>query len=169
MRRNTIWIIAALCVLFAATTSRAALGFRLGAGAHYVKTVGDIKDTPEFDSDAFNLVGAGKLGLGLVNFELDVEWLPDYGGSSEALWLPEAFVLVGGLIYGGAGIGTGYFDGEWFDKPVYALRAGVDIPLGRFSVDVNAKYEFMSSGVFEDVDSEDLDSVTFGAILWFGF
>ena len=168
MRRNTIWIVAALCVLFAATTSRAELGFRLGAGAHYVRTVGEIKDTPEFDADAFNLVGAGKLGLGLVNFELDVEWLPDYGGSSEALWLPEAFVLVGGLIYGGAGIGTGYIDGEWFDDPFYALRAGIDFPIGPVSLDINANYRFMDTSVFDEVDNEDFDSITLGAIVRIG-
>ena len=140
----------------------------LGAGIHYLKTVGDIKDTPEFEDDAYNIVGSVQVVTGLFKFEGDVEWIDDYGGSGEALWLPQVFVLVGGLIYGGAGIGTGYTNSEWFDKPFYALRAGVDIPLGRFGVDVNANYRFMDTGVFEDADTEDLDSITFGAIvrLW---
>jgi len=168
MRWNTIWVIGALCVLFTATTSRAELGFRLGGGLHYVKTVGDIKETPEFDSNALNLVAAAKVGSGLIKFEGDSEWVLDYGGSSKTLWLPQVFGLVGGLIYGGAGIGIGYIDGEWFDRPFYALRAGVDIPLGPVSVDVKADYRFMNSSAFESVDSEDLDSITFGAVVWFG-
>jgi hypothetical protein len=163
-----VWVITALCVLLTATASRAQLGLRVGGGIHYLKTVGDIKDTPEFDDNAFNLVGSAQLGTGLFKFEADVEWVPDYGGSDKSLWLPQAFVLVGGLVYGGAGIGTGSIDGEWFDKPFYALRAGVDIPLGPVSVDVNANYRFISSDVFETVDNEDLDSITFGAIVRFG-
>jgi len=168
MKRNTIWVVAALCVLLTATTSRAQLGLRVGGGIHYLKTVGDIKDTPEFDANAFNFVASAKLGLGLFKFEGDVEWVPDYGGSDKSLWLPQAFILVGGLIYGGAGIGIGYIDGEWFDRPFYALRAGVDIPLGPVSVDVNANYRFMNNSVSENIDSEDLDSITFGAIVRFG-
>ena len=97
-----------------------------------------------------------------------MEWVPDYGGSDKSLWLPQAFFLVGGLIYGGAGIGIGYIDGEWFDKPFYALRASVDIPLGPVSVDINANYRFMNNSVSENIDSEDLDSITFGAIVRFG-
>jgi hypothetical protein len=168
MRRSVIWTTAAACVLFAATASQAQLGLRLGGGVHYVKTVGDIKDTPEFDENAFNLVGSAQVGSGLIKFEADVEWIPDYGGSDKSLWLPQAFALIGGLVYGGAGIGTGVIDGEWFDKPFYALRAGVDIPLGPVGVDINANYRFMDTGVFEDIDSEDFDSITFGAIVRFG-
>jgi len=168
MKRYLVWVIAALCVLFTATASRAQLGLRLGGGIHYLKTVGDIKDTPEFDDDAFNFVASAQLGTGLFKFEADIEWVPDYGGSDESLWLPQAFALIGGMIYGGAGIGTGSIDGEWFDKPFYALRAGVDIPLGPVGVDINANYRFMDTSVFEDIDNEDFDSITFGAIVRFG-
>jgi len=168
MRRNLIWAIAALCVIFTATSSSAQLGLRVGGGIHYVKTVGDIKDTPEFDDNAFNLVASAQLGSGLLKFEGDVEWVNDYGGSGESLWLPQAFVLVGGLVYGGVGIGTGYIDGEWFDKPFYALRAGVDFPVGPVSLDINANYRFMDTSVFENVDNEDFDSITFGAFVRVG-
>jgi len=141
---------------------------KLGAGVHYMETVGDIKDAEGFDTSAFNLVVAAKMGLGLITIEGDSEWVLDYGGSDKTLWLPQVFGLVGRrLIYLGAGIGAGYVDGEWFDHPIYTLRAGVNLPLGPVSVDVNANYQFMSSSVAEDIDSEDLDSVTFGAVVWF--
>ncbi len=168
MNRITIGMIAALCVILTATSSSAVVGLRLGGGIHYVKTVGDIKDTPEFDENAYNIVGSLQLGMGIFKFEGDVEWVPDYGGSDQDMWLPQVFVLAGGLIYGGAGIGLGYIDGEWFDDPFYALRAGVDLPLGPVGLDINANYRFMNTSVFEDVDNEDLDSITFGAIVRFG-
>jgi len=140
----------------------------LGVGAHYMETVGSIKDAPDFDTSALNLLVGARKGLGLITLELDSEWAFDFGGSSHTLWMPQAFALLGpGLIYAGAGIGTGYIDGEWFDNPTYALRAGVNLPLGRLKLDVNAAYQFMSSKSFETIDSEDLDSITFGALLWF--
>lgn len=165
MKRTVILAVAALCVLFAASASQA--GLSLGAGIHYLKTVGDIADAPEFDSSAFNVVASAQMGLGLFKIEGDVEWVSDYGGSGESLLLPQAFVLVGGLLYGGAGIGTGYIDGTWFDGPFYALRVGVDIPLGPVGIDINANYRFMNTAAFEEMGSEDLDSITFGAIVRF--
>jgi hypothetical protein len=140
---------------------------KLGAGVHYMKTVGDIKDAEGFDSNALNLLIAARVNLGLIKIEGDSEWAFDYGGSSKTLWIPQAFALVGNLIYGGVGIGTGYIDGEWFDNPVYTLRVGANIPLAVVSVDVNANYQFMDSSAFEGIDTEDLDSVTFGAVVWF--
>ena len=165
MKRTVIWVVAALCVLFTASASHA--GWSLGGGIHYLKTVGDIADAPEFDSNAVNIVASAQLSIPLFKFEGDVEWVNDYGGWGDSLLLPQAFVLIGGLFYGGAGIGTGYIDGKWFDGPFYALRAGVDIPLGPVGIDINANYRFMNTSVFEDAGSEDLDSITFGAIVRF--
>lgn len=142
--------------------------WKIGVGVHYMETVGDIKDAEGFDTSAINALLAAKMGLGLIAIEFDSEWSFDFGGSSKTLWMPQAFALVDlGLLYGGAGIGAGYLDQEWFDNPVYSLRAGVKLPLGRFGVDVNASYQFISTNALEEFDSDSLDSVTFGAILWF--
>ncbi len=165
MKRTMILAVAALCVLFTASASHA--GLSLGAGIHYLKTVGDIKDSPAFDENAYNLVASAQMSLLMFKVEGDVEWVPDYGGFDESLLMPQVLVLFGGLIYGGAGIGSGYIDGEWFDKPFYALRAGVNLPLGPVGIDINASYRFMSTKVFESVDEDDLDSITFGAIVRF--
>ena len=141
---------------------------KFGVGVHYMETVGSIKDAEGFDTGALNALVAAKMGLGLIAIELDSEWSFDFGGSDHTLWMPQAFALLDlSLIYGGLGIGAGYLDQEWFDNPVYTLRAGVILPLGRFAVDVNANYQFMSFNALENTDSDDLDSVTFGATLWF--
>ena len=160
-------LVALLSMTFAGIASAAPKLLQFGAGAHYMNTVGDVKDTEQFDSSALNLLLGAKRGLALFKVELDSEWSLDYGGSDKTLWMPQLFGLMGNLIYGGAGIGTGYIDGEWFDNPIYTLRAGVVLPLSRFSVDVNANYQFMSSKALENADSDDLDSVTFGALVWF--
>ena len=155
----------------AATTSAGDGGggrrFQLGAGIHYMKTVGGIQDSPEWDSDAANFLVAGKCPLGPLSLELDSEWSLDFGGSDKTLWMPQAFGLVGGMIYAGAGIGSGYIDGEWFNNPFYTLRVGVILPLKVTKLDVNANYYFIDSSAFDNISSEDLDSVTFGAVLWF--
>ena len=166
LKPSTLVVVLSLVSVIASAQQAEGGRMQLGAGAHYMKTVGDVKNSPEFNSDALNLLVAGgwagshrpgaRFGIGL-----------DYGGSSKTLWMPQAFASVGGLVYGAAGIGSGYVDGEWFDRPVYTLRAGVNLPLGRFAADVNANYQFMNTKVLENLNSKDLDSVTIGATLWF--
>jgi hypothetical protein len=140
---------------------------QFGAGIHYMKTVGGMQDAPGWESDAANFLLAGKRPLGPITLELDSEWSLDFGGTDKTLWMPQAFGLIGGMIYAGAGIGSGYIDGEWFDNPFYTLRVGVILPLKVTRLDVNANYYFIDSSAFDSISSEDLDSVTFGAVLWF--
>jgi hypothetical protein len=142
--------------------------WKFGAGVHYMKTVGDVKDAEGFDSNAMNVLVAAKMGLGRITIEGDSEWSFNYGGTDKTLWIPQAFAFLGKrMFYGGAGIGAGRLDGNWFDNPVYSLRAGAELSVGRFGVDVNASYQFMSSKAIENASTDDLDSVTFGGILWF--
>lgn len=149
---------------FAAT---AQAGPRLGGGVQYLKTLGDIKDTPEFDSNAFGFLGSYQYATRLFKIEGDVEWILDFGGSNKSLIQPQAYFLVGGLIYGGAGIGIGYFDGNWQEDPFYALRAGVDLTLGGLGLDAFAQFRFQDTEVFEDFGSQNLNSITFGAVVRF--
>jgi len=116
-----------------ASAGTASAGHQIGGGIHYLATVGDIKDNPEVDDSNFNFVASYKYSASLISVVADVEFVPDYLGSDEMLYQPQAFLLVGGFIYGGAGVGFGYIDGEWFDDPFYALRAGVDIRWAAFT------------------------------------
>ena len=143
----------------------------LGAGAYYLKTLGDIKDNSDFDEDALSWLVSYQFEMSpLFTLEGDVEFTPDYGASDEVLYQPQAYLLLGSWIYAGAGIGIGYLDGNWNDDPFYALRAGLDLPLGdRFSVDINANYRFLNSTVFDDINEEDADAIMFGATLRYWF
>jgi hypothetical protein len=166
--RNHLLVAGALAALAMLSAGPALAGHQIGGGIHYLATVGDIKDNPEVDDSNFNFVASYKYTASMISVVADVEFVPDYLGSDEMLYQPQAFLLFGGMIYGGAGVGFGYIDGEWFDDPFYALRAGVDLPLGGIHLDVNANYRFLSTSAFDTIDEQDLDSVTFGAVVRFG-
>ena len=170
MLKPSVLVVVLSLVAVIASVPQAVAGaasMQFGAGVHYMKTVGDVKDTPEFNPDALNILVAGRKGLGPIGLELDSEWALDYGGSNKTLWMPQAFATFGGMIYGAAGIGSGYIDGNWFDRPTYALRAGVNLPLGLLTADINANYQFINTKALQNLNSEDLNSVTVGATLWF--
>ena len=141
-----------------ATDSQAGLGL----GVHYLNTLGDLKDHAEFDSSNFGFLGAYTLGAGLINFEVDVEWIPNYVGSHDMIQ-PSAFAFVGGFIYGGVGMGIGYINSDWQSDPFYALRAGVKLAM----LDIFTSYRFQKWSDVEGATSDDLNSLTFGAMFKF--
>jgi hypothetical protein len=148
-------------------------GHSIGGGLHYLRNLADIQDDPninlddEWDNNSFGILGSYRYDAGLLKVEGNVEYVFDYAGTGEAMWIPSAWLLAGGMIYGGAGIGTGYIDGEWQNDPFYALRAGVNLPLGAMGLDVFGTYQFQNDEELEDLTGENLDSVTFAAVLRF--
>lgn len=117
--------------------------FRLGLGANYWFSVEDIADD-DFDEN-------GLSGLATFQFvpnrffkvEVDVELRPEgFLGSSEAVWLPQAYLLLGNFIYAGAGAGMYIHDGKIQNDPFFAFRGGIDFPLGPVHLDINANYRF---------------------------
>jgi len=144
-------------------------GHRFGGGLHYLRTVGDIKDEPEWDPDAIGILASYQFSPPLLlTLEFDVEWLPNYGGTDESMIEPQAWVLIGGFLYGGGGIGIGYINSDWQENPFYALRAGVNLVLLSLNLDVFATYRFQSTGELEDFGTKDLDTITLGAVVRFG-
>jgi hypothetical protein len=145
---------------------------RLGGGLHYLHSLGDIKETGagnlDLDEDSFGIIGSYQYDTpGLFKLEADVEYIPDFLGTDEDLIEPSAWLLLGDFIYGGGGIGIGHFNDDWMNDPWYALRAGVDIPLGGLGLDLYGSYRFQDAGDLEDA-IDNLDTVTFAAILRFG-
>lgn len=145
---------------------------RIGLGANYWKTLNDIEvnDVTNIDESGLSwLVSYQYAPEGIFKLELDLEHYPKLGGGAErkAFWSPEAFVLVGGTLYGGAGVGW-YYDGDVFsNSPFFMLRAGIDFAILPFlSLDINANYRFNNwhKGVTDDIDT---DTVRLGAALRF--
>ena len=168
MKRSVgLSLLAVSLVLVGAPSAQAQGMHRIGGGVEYLRTLGDIKDAPEFDANALGFVASYQYVTNPFRIEGDLELIPDFGGTDEMLFAPQAYLLVGGLIYGGVGIGAGYFDGDWLSDPFYALRGGVDLPLGVFDLDAFALYRFHDAAILKDLDESDLDSITFGALIRF--
>ncbi len=161
MRRLTCLLVLILVLVGVATSP--ALAGRIGGGVEYMRTLGDIKDEEEFNPDALAFLASYQMDLTLLKLEADVEWVVDYGGSGKSLILPQAYALFGDFIYGGAGIGTATFDGEWAEDPFYALRAGVLLQSESLDIDLYAIYRFHDTAILEDFEEDDLDSITFAA------
>lgn len=166
MKRSLKMVALVLAVLVVFSV-QAQAGHRIGGGVQYLKTLGDIKDHPDFDEHAFGFLASYQFAAGLFKIEGDIEWIPDFGGTDKSLWQPQAYALLGGLIYGGVGIGSGYFDGDWFSEPFYALRVGVDLALGGLDFDVFTLYRFQDAEFYQDLGESSLDSLTFAALIRF--
>ena len=140
-------------------------GHQLGGGIHYLKTLGDIKDVPEWDSNSIGFLVSYRYKMSLIKIEGDLEWVPSYGGSDNTMFQPQAWLIVGGLIYGAGGFGGSYIDVNWLYNPFYGLRLVADLTLLWLTFDAFTSYRFQSAEVFEDIDQKDLDALTFGLIV----
>ena len=167
MKKLLIALLAVVTVVASAGASSAG-GLSLGGGIHYLRNVNDIdKSGVELDKNSVGFVGSVLADVSILRLDGQVEYINNYAGSDESMWIPQAWALIGTVLYAGAGIGIGNFDGEWQDDPFYGLRAGVNIPLGAVGLDTYATYLFWNDDAFAEVTDEDLDSVTFAALLRF--
>jgi len=143
---------------------------RLGVGANYWKTVDDLEssDVTNINEDGLSWLASYQYApAGLFKLELDLEYYPSLAADEKKFWSPEAFVLVGGTLYAGAGIGTYYSDGTFNKTPFYMLRAGLDFAILPFlSLDINANYRFDDWSSFSTSDLN-TDTIRLGAALRF--
>ncbi len=165
--KRIVMVIAAVAVTLSTWGGNAAAGGSIGGGVHYLRNVGDIQANG-YEENSFSILGSYQFAGPMLKFEADVEYMFDMMGTGEGAWLPQAYALVGGMIYGGLGIGIINFDGEWADNPFYNLRAGVELPLAAMKLDMYGTYQFWSDDQLENLTGDDLDSVTFAAVLRFG-
>lgn len=167
-------VLIALCV--AAVLAGSACGqeqerrHRIGGGAHYWKTIDDIKEEGKFDSDGLAWLVSYQYAFSLLKLELGAEIFPNgYYGSEELTVAPEAFIGLSTIIYAGVGIGTACASDldKTFSDPFYIARAGLDLELlPALRLDINGNYYFTSWDTLEDVNT---DTITFGAQLRFAF
>lgn len=150
----------------------AAAGQRIGAGAHYWRTV-DSLDNDSFDRDgvSYLITYQGEV-IPLVKYQTDLEiYRRGYAGSRYTVYAPQALAIVGGWVYGGVGIGILYADSRFANKPFYLLRAGLDLPiLPRLRLDINANYHFSEwRGINRTAKDIESDTITIGGALRFAY
>jgi hypothetical protein len=140
---------------------------RIGGGANYWIAVDDIDDE-DIDDDGFSYLVSYQHWWDFLGLEVDLELLPDRFG--ETAYAPEAYLLFGGTIYGGAGIGIVNIDGDFADEPFYALRVGLNLELlPKVFVDISANYRFNDTGELDNSETDiDTDTVFLGAAVRFG-
>jgi hypothetical protein len=139
---------------------------RLGVGANYWKTLSNIevKDVTNIDETGLSYLATYQyVPEGIFKLEIDLEYYPKLGVDRKAFWSPEVFVLVGGTVYAGVGIGD-YYNGDVFsNKPFFMLRAGVDFAILPFLfLDINANYRFNDWSSLEK-DDVDTNTIRLGA------
>jgi len=163
--RKTMMVMVILMGMWGFIAPAFAGDHRVGLGGHYWKTIDDI-DISDIDDDGIAMVVSYQYKPSLFGFQFDVEIADEQlTGLDETVYSPQAFVIVGGLVYGGLGIGTRYVDGEFADEPFYALKAGLDFELlPRIHLDINANYRF-ENWDRDDVEADiDTDTVTLGVV-----
>jgi hypothetical protein len=164
------FLVALLCIILASqfvsvNAWSADAAHRFGIGANYWKTLDDI-DVDDVDEDGFSWLASYQYRPGLLGLGLEVEWFEKgFGGASKDVYAPQAYLILGGVLYAAAGIGTYYTDGEWADDPFYAFRVGLDLKLlPSLHLDINANYRFENWDSLNDRNKDiDSDTVTLGA------
>lgn len=165
-----IRMIAAVCAVLvgAGISARAEVEtpHRLGGGVNYWTALDDI-DVHDIDDDGFGYVLSYQYKPELLGIGVDVEMLPDRFG--EDSFAPQAYLLVGGVIYAGAGIGIIYADEDFAEDPFYSFRAGLDLEVvPQLHLDIYGQYRFESGEDIAADDSEkniDTDTIFLGAAL----
>ncbi len=157
---TTLMIVMISFLLVGGSATESQAGF--GVGLHYLNTVGEMKNTEGFDSSALGFMGVYSFGASLINFEAGLEWVPNYAFEKDMIQ-PQFFAFIGGFIYGGMGVGIGHINSEWQDKPFFALRGGVKVAV----LDLFASYRFQKWDALEDLDTDDVNALTFGALFKF--
>ena len=158
---RAVWIAVAAAMTLTVAGPAMAGDNRLGVGANYWVALDDIDS--DVDDTGFSWLLSYQHRAGIVTFELDGELLPDRFG--ETAIAPEAYLLIGGVIYAGAGIGIIYSDSSFADEPFFALRAGLDLELlPGLHLDVSGNYRFNDSADLKDSQRDiDTDTVFLGA------
>jgi len=167
MRKMLFFAVVAFSLISLTSASTARAGsHRLGLGANYWKTLSaiEVQDVTNIDESGISWLASYQYAPeGIFKLEVALEYYPSLGLDRKAFWSPELFVLVGGTLYAGVGIGD-YYNGDIFsDKPFFILRAGVDFAILPFLfLDINANYRFNDWNSLEK-DDVDTNTIRLGA------
>ena len=149
----------------------------LGIGAHYFRSLEEIKAEDDFDEDGLGLNLSYRYRMArLLALQGELQFFPDGIFFAEDAYGFKGFLLLGNVIYAALGIGTNRVewpngDKEWTDTE-YLLRAGVELPIvpDVFTIDMNANYILADWRDIDDLDDEfDEDYMSFGAAARFHF
>lgn len=161
------WLLTLILPLTLIAVPADAADHRLGFGVHFWRTVDDFTDSPfsGVDEDGFAWVLSYRYDPeGLINFQVDLEYFDAGFGDSDSALSPIVYVLLGGKLYGGLGVGVVTIGSDVSD-PFFAARVGYEIGLlPGIRLDLNANYR---ADAFQDLRGVSSDAVTLGAVVRF--
>lgn len=162
MKANRMLVLGIAVLALLSVKQARAEGQSIGGGANYWVAVADI-DVDNIDKSGFGYYVSYQYKAGLLGLGVDFEMLPDWFGDDA--FAPQAYILVGKAIYGGAGVGWTYQNDDFADDPFFTLRAGFDLELlPSIHLDVYGQYRFGSSKDLENEATDiDTDTVYLGA------
>ena len=149
------------CTVLLATPASAA-DQTLGLGLHYWKSLDELaKDFPGVEDEGVSwLAGYQYDPAGIFKLEVDLEYFrKGFGGSQGTAWSPQIFVLAGGNLYGGLGIGTTFASSFENSRSsvTYIARAGMQFTLlPGIHLDVNLNFKGDAFNELKDVKSNAL-------------
>ena len=165
------FIIAAIAATLFVAEALAAYGggFEIGAGATYWYSIHEATDQ-KFDRDGLGWMISSRLPLSeFFSIGLEIEQSPEnFVFLEKHLYLPSAYAILGQGVYAGLGLGTYYYDGDFYGDVWYALRAGFKVPLisNSLVLDVNGNYRVENWDDMKDItDKVDTDTLMIGAAL----
>lgn len=155
--RTRVALVAAAVIVAALCQTVSADPHRVGGGVHYWRAVTD--GVADFEASDLAIVISYQYATpALLKFGADLEI---FTGADETIFAPYVHALVGAGIYGGIGIGTAYYDGDFSDV-IFNLRAGLDLELiPSIHLDLNVNYPFDD---FDQVSDFDVDNLTLALV-----
>lgn len=144
---------------------------RIGGGINYWATASDVEEDvtlEDIEDSGYSGYVSYQYWPSLIGAEFQIEATNQWITEGNA-YAPQVYLLIGGWLYGGVGVGMTSVDGEWADSPFYALKAGLNLKiLPHLYLDISGNYRVAES---EEIAGEeiDTDSITLGVGLRFGF
>jgi hypothetical protein len=142
--------------------------FQIGIGVNYWMAVEDAVEE-SFDENGLGwMISSRYMATPYFGIGLELERSPDnYIQFEEPVYCPAAYLIFGKGLYAGLGVGTYFYDGEFYSDVFYALRAGIVLELvPNILLDLNANYRVDNWSGIKDADDEiDTDNVIFGGAI----
>jgi len=170
--RKFIFSIFVISIFTACTIQAANAEHRLGVGANYWKALKDV-DISEIDENGVSWLASYQYIPGTaLSLEADLEiFKKGFAGSTENVYAPQGYILLGSGLYAGIGTGIYYVDGEFADRPFFAVKAGIELQLiPHIFMDISANYRFDEWKYITELAKDiKTDTITLGAALRLAF
>jgi hypothetical protein len=142
---------------------------QLGIGINYWR----LNDRPgRYEKSGFSYYASYRSLPSFWGYEINLEYYPEdtVFTDSDAVWEPQAFVIIGTEFYGAAGVGWQFGESNLPNSPTYSFKAGYNFDFLSFlKMDINAQYKYHKLKDFDSGKKIDANSFGLGAAISYKF